>query len=295
MDDWHSGHKQHYAVLAFITGRSHCVNTPGFRKPADWLSLWDRQQQVYLRNREYRFEALLDVVEALIGMERIRAEPLVVDLGCGPGSLSTRFLDRFPGSTAIGIDFDPVTLRLANSSAEVYEGRFRVVESDLSRPGWVEVAGIQRGTVDVVASSTALHWIRGTSFDQLMVSTHSILRPGGVFLDADNLAFSSALPTVSAITAAIQESAETNALANGAMSWDDWWTAISSEPEFAELCSERIRRFPPGETFPPPLLSDYLSALDRAGFAEIETVWQYLDDRVLLALKGNHENQNSSH
>lgn len=33
--------------------------------------------------------------------------PVLLDLGCGPGSLSARLADRLPGATIIGLDSDP--------------------------------------------------------------------------------------------------------------------------------------------------------------------------------------------
>ena len=62
-----------------------------------WIERWDRQQEVYIANREERFTALVDAVEAAAG----RTDPLVVDLGCGPGSLAVRLLARLPRATVI--------------------------------------------------------------------------------------------------------------------------------------------------------------------------------------------------
>ena len=45
-----------------------------------WIDRWDAQQQRYMPDREERFTALIDAVEAGAG----RPDPLVLDLGCGP-------------------------------------------------------------------------------------------------------------------------------------------------------------------------------------------------------------------
>src|ERR1700733_6132689 len=78
----------------------------------DWIARWDRQQEVYLPDREERFTALIDAVEAGAG----RSDPLVIDLGCGPGSLAVRLLDRLPRATVIAIDTDPLLLALARGA-----------------------------------------------------------------------------------------------------------------------------------------------------------------------------------
>jgi SAM-dependent methyltransferase len=82
----------------------------------DWIDRWDRQQEESLPDREDRFTALIDAVEE--GTER--PDPLVLDLGCGPGSLAVRLLDRLPRATVIGIDADPVSLTLGQAA---YSGR----------------------------------------------------------------------------------------------------------------------------------------------------------------------------
>src|ERR1700722_19417999 len=78
----------------------------------DWIDRWDRQQEVYMADREERFTALIDAVEAAAG----RPDPLILDLGCGPGSLAVRLLARLPAATVIGVDADPVTLALGRAA-----------------------------------------------------------------------------------------------------------------------------------------------------------------------------------
>src|SRR5580658_4938553 len=96
----------------------------------DWIDRWDRQQEVYMPDREERFTALIDAVEAGAG----RPDPLVLDLGCGPGSLSVRLLDRIPAASVLAIDADPLLLALGQAA---YAGRpgLRFAEGDLRTPG----------------------------------------------------------------------------------------------------------------------------------------------------------------
>ena len=67
-----------------------------------WIDRWDAQQQRYMPDREERFTALIDAVEA--GARR--PAPPVLDLGCGPGSLAVRLLGRMPAATVVAIDAD---------------------------------------------------------------------------------------------------------------------------------------------------------------------------------------------
>jgi len=47
----------------------------------------------------------IDAVQECAG----RPDPLVLDLGCGPGSLAVRLLGRIPAATVVGIDASPST------------------------------------------------------------------------------------------------------------------------------------------------------------------------------------------
>lgn len=75
-----------------------------------WLERWDRQQEHYMPDREERFAVIADVVEELVA----RPDPLIVDLGIGPGSLAVRLLDRIPAATVVGVDADPLLRGLAD-------------------------------------------------------------------------------------------------------------------------------------------------------------------------------------
>src|SRR3984957_1276391 len=121
----------------------------------DWIARWDRQQQGYLPDREERFTALIDAVAAGTG----RPDPLVLDLGCGPGSLAVRLLARIPAATVIAVDADPVTLSLGRSAYAGVPG-LRFLDIDLRASGWETELGLEPARqVDAVVSTTALHWL----------------------------------------------------------------------------------------------------------------------------------------
>ncbi|HUZ70188.1 MAG TPA: class I SAM-dependent methyltransferase, partial [Candidatus Saccharimonadales bacterium] len=77
----------------------------------DWLARWDAQQQRHIPDREERFTAMVDALAAFAGRE-----PRVLDLGCGPGSLSARVLHRLPGATVDAVDADPVLLAIGRGA-----------------------------------------------------------------------------------------------------------------------------------------------------------------------------------
>ena len=103
----------------------------------EWIERWDRQQEESLPDREDRFTALIDAVEDGTG----RPDPLILDIGCGPGSLGVRLLARLPRATVIGIDADPVSLTLGRAAYQDLPG-LRFADLDLRVPGWAARLGL---------------------------------------------------------------------------------------------------------------------------------------------------------
>jgi hypothetical protein len=70
-------------------------------------------------------------------------------------------------------------------------------------------------------------------------------------------------------------------------SWHDWWAAVSAEPGFQALLRERSAAGWGGhpDHRQPGELTFLRAALLRSGFAEADTVWQRLDNRVLAAIR----------
>src|SRR5277367_741866 len=97
----------------------------------EWIARWDEQQAGYVPDREERFTAMIDAVAAAAG----RPDPLVLDLGCGPGSLATRLLARMPAAAVVAIDGDPLLLALGQAAGADRPG-LRFAEADLRVPGW---------------------------------------------------------------------------------------------------------------------------------------------------------------
>ncbi|MFD8963243.1 methyltransferase domain-containing protein, partial [Streptomyces anulatus] len=78
-----------------------------------WLQRWDRQQERYSPDREERFQVVIDIVGRSLERDGTAARPLLVDLGCGTGSLTTRLARAFPRADTVGVDADPLLRGLA--------------------------------------------------------------------------------------------------------------------------------------------------------------------------------------
>ena len=252
-----------------------------------WIERWDRQQEFYLPYREERYDAMLTALRHLVETKNIGQSLRVLDLGCGTGSIGQRLLAQFPVATYIGIDVDAALLELAGSLSEEYGNRFRVAKLDLALPQWS--SSFEDGQFDVVTSSTALHWMNDEEIARIFCDVFRLLKPGGVFLNADNLAYASGY--WQEIAASIGREQQSTAAEQGREDWETWWSAMRADSTLAPFVAERDLRFPPRQDTdaktenPPPSLAGYMAALEQAGFTDIDVLWQRLDDRLLAARK----------
>jgi trans-aconitate 2-methyltransferase len=77
----------------------------------------------------------------------------VVDLGCGPGTVTATLADRWPGAHVYGLDSSPDMISAANRL--VRPGRLEFGLGDIAQ--WRPAPG----SVDVIVSNAALQWVPG--------------------------------------------------------------------------------------------------------------------------------------
>lgn len=242
-----------------------------------WIARWDRQQEGYLPDREERFTALIDAVEALG-----RPDPLVIDLGCGPGSLAARLLERLPKATVVAVDADPLLIGLGRAAYP----HVTFVPADLRTPGWTEALGLDR-PADAAVSTTALHWISPEDLERVFVEVARVLRPGGVLLNGDHMETGDATPELARLELAVHARQTERAFgANPPEDWRAWWDAITADPDFAALDAERSTAGAAHHGSESHLLSQHVHALREAGFKEVGTLWQRGHNRLLCAVRG---------
>jgi SAM-dependent methyltransferase len=245
-----------------------------------WITRWDRQQEGYLPDREERFTALIDAVEAGAG----RPDPLVLDLGCGPGSLSDRLLERLPRATVVAIDADPLLLSLGKA-LHAGRGNLTFVDLDLRVPGWAARLRLDR-QVDVAVSTTALHWISGPELRVTYGELATLMRAGGLFLNGDNFSVEDSTPAIHALDRALGAHARERRFAdNPPEEWGQWWDAVAADPVLGALKDERDDTAVAHHGSESGLLSTHVEALREAGFAEVGTLWQRGDNRLLCGVR----------
>lgn len=113
-------------------------------------------------------ERLARIIEEAAG-ERGGAPLHLLDLGCGPGSL-TPFLRRIPGAQILGVDLSAEMIRYA---------RLRYPEVEF-RIGDIEALDCPDGSFDAVLCSGMLHHL--PRLDDALREIRRVLRPGGVLI-----------------------------------------------------------------------------------------------------------------
>ncbi|MFD7455418.1 class I SAM-dependent methyltransferase [Kitasatospora sp. NPDC059827] len=116
-----------------------------------------------------------------------RPEDVIVDVGCGTGSLALLLNRVEPRARVIGVDPDPGTLELARRKAAATGPN----TGPGSAPKWLTGMGdavadlVGTGAADTVVSSLVLHQCPVPMKRAVLASMHAALRPGGKLVIAD--------------------------------------------------------------------------------------------------------------
>ena len=244
----------------------------------DWRRRWDRQQAAMIPDREERFEAMLEALELPSG-----SCPRMLDLGCGTGSLSERFLRRYPGARSVAVDYDPVLLEIGRAGMGDFGGRLAWVDADLRRPDWARELPLRR--FDVAASTTALHWLTPTELSRLYSDIARLVRPGGWFLNGDFVRYPADTPRLHRFSRSIRRRRERLIPIRGA-TWNEFWRAVLRDPRLTRESRLHRVRFPhPHARTPTADLNGHIRRLRAAGFREVNLIWTRWENRVLAAIR----------
>lgn len=243
-----------------------------------WQRSWDAQQETYLPDREQRFTAMLDVVEAACG-----PSPRVLDLAGGTGSITRRLLVRLPLASSVVLDVDAALLTIARVSFEGDE-RVRVCAADLATPAWVEQLGEPAASFDAVLTATALHWLDAVRLADVYAEAVGLLAPSGVLINADHMP-DPGLPSLSeAFTSVTEQRGAALRTAGSVPDWSQWWDQVRADPVLAEPAAERDARFASRlhehteSTLP---VDWHVRVLRESGCAEAGVVWRGLSDAAV--------------
>ena len=125
------------------------------------MTVWDPQQ--YAQFWDQRRRPALDLIA------RLRPEPAprrILDIGCGPGTVTTLLADRWPEAEIVGVDSSPEMLDDA-----------RALMPDVT---WVQadITTYEPGAApDLVFTNAVLHWV--PDHETLVPRLFGLLAPGG--------------------------------------------------------------------------------------------------------------------
>jgi SAM-dependent methyltransferase len=248
----------------------------------NWQHQWDAQQEAYLPDREQRFAAMLDAVEASGATTDAPAAPRVLDLAGGTGSISRRVLWRFPQASTVVLDIDAALLAIARGTF-AGDPRVQVLPADLGDENWLTALD-PTDRFDAVLTATALHWLPENRVAGVYAEARTLLRPGGVFINADYMPD----PGLGSLTdglATVERRVRDSRWANGVLSWESWWESMRADPALAGPTAERdafyaARR---GDDHTEWLASSawHLEAMRAGGYAETGLVWRGLLDAAV--------------
>ncbi len=258
-----------------MTAADNSVREGDRRYWQSWQDSWDRQQEWYLPDREERFRVMLDRVAESAG-----PAPRVLDLACGTGSLTGRVLGRLPRARCTGVDLDPALLAIARGH---FAGEPRAVftTADLRDPDWTGV--LPHREYDAVLTSTALHWLRTEPLRALYRELAGLLRPGGLFLNADHMP-DPATPRINEADEAATRRRQAR-LPDGVLDWQGWWRAAGADDRLAAAVAKRATLYREHSDGEPHAPEWHAAALCEAGFGEARAIWRSRADAIVLAVR----------
>jgi trans-aconitate methyltransferase len=244
----------------------------------NWQRSWNRLEETFIPDREFRISALLDVVDVLAC-----PTPRVLDLACGTGTISRRLLDRFPAARSIAVDVDPVLLTIA-SATFADDDRVRIAQADLRDPAWVD--RLPERQFDAVLTATALHWLPEETVERVYSDLARLVRPGGVLGHAERMPLAD-VPRLRAGLARLERERRGREQADGRATWDAWWDEAARDPALCSAAAQRRAVFEsnyPTEEFSPPA-AWHVAALSEAGFAEAGVIWRSGTGAVVASVR----------
>ena len=111
--------------------------------------------------------------------------PLILELGSGPGVLAERILRRIPEVRYTALDYSPAMHELARNRLQPFAGRIEFVERSFKSETWTE--GLQ--PLDIVVTNQAVHELRHKRYaETLHRQVCGLLKHEGSYLVSDHFA-----------------------------------------------------------------------------------------------------------
>jgi trans-aconitate methyltransferase len=251
-------------------GKATDIEFPSDMDWRRWIKRWDRMQDRYIVSRTDRFDLMVQIVG-----ETQQQLTLVLDLGCGTGSLMLRFLERFPQAHVWGIDFDRTLLVLAEKRLSMYGQRAHLVCADLRSDSWLEQVG---QPIDAAVSATALHWLNPEQLFRLYNQLSKVLHSGGIFLNSDHARNCHA--SIQELSGREREQMLMESDPSDADDWEGFWSAYSKALGIdLDQIQDQIGELWEGSEEGLPL-EWHFSSLKKNDFSPVDCFWRLNCDAV---------------
>ena len=199
----------------------------------------------YLEQQEY----LLKLID------RDKNEALrVLDLGCGPATLSKVILDAFPNATAVGVDFTEEMGKFAAEMMKPFGERFSFDQQT------IEGYSYPKDSFDIVVAGLSIHHLTSEEKQEVFPKIHATLKEGGMFLMRE-----------------IVKAATDEIHSNLCRLWAEHISNSGLDPEEVFASHKKNDLI---ET-----IEDQLNWMRAAGFSSADAPWRYINQAIFLALK----------
>ncbi len=204
---------------------------------------WDDMHRAYFPDYDERWRLAVDVMRRWTAD---RLAPRVLDLGCGPGTLTRRLAQALPSAQIVGVDRDPLLIDLARALARGERLSYR----RLAVGGEAATAVLRSlAPFDAIVSSAFVHYFDREGLMRLQLLCREILAPGGLLVTVEQFA----------------GDGQTRAK-DGGGAWGRWWSETRVHPSLGQRVEPDANVF---GAAPPPLTQEvYAEVLAEAGFAE---------------------------
>ncbi|MBN2454979.1 MAG: class I SAM-dependent methyltransferase [Sedimentisphaerales bacterium] len=241
-----------------------------------WVECWDSMQERYIACRKERFELIVRLIA-----DTQNTITRVLDIGCGTGSLMLSVLQKFLQTEVYGIDFDPTLLVLAEKRLAKFGRQVHFTQTDLRAESWLQSVPVP---IDAAISATALHWLNAEHLSQLYCQLAGILRPGGIFLNADHLCSSS--PAIQTGWEKHREQMLREQKDGDAYDWDGFWQAYGRALN-VDINQFRSKFTWEGSEEGLPI-EWHFEKLRACGFEAVDCFWRCDCDAIYGAIRGQN-------
>ena len=156
---------------------------------ASWQQTWGSQEFIERWATKGGWQAPIREMQTAMVLRMI-PQPVdapirILDIGAGYGALAMAVLHERSNASAVCLDASEAMLQLGKERTTDLRNRLSFVQASLENPQWVEFVD---GKFDAVISARALHHFTANQRRRFIFKeAFELLRPGGCFINADNV------------------------------------------------------------------------------------------------------------